>query len=154
MIQSPSPQPPKPTRTPGVPPPFGFGGFKGIESKAKTKKKGEKSYLVTTFKRGKQFLITPKPLVRAQALSFGVQYTKKTERATFKLIPSKRPPVKTGIIPMTEQQVWKSGYRPPIKGGRYLQGKDTFIQRKPTRLGTPMEIKSVQSYKSRGKSIW
>jgi hypothetical protein len=51
-------------------------------------------------------------------------------------------------------EIYQSGFRPPIRGSKYLKGKDIFVQRRPTRMGTFKETKAIQSYKHRGKSIW
>jgi len=131
----------------------------GIPKKKKpifreTKKKPSKGYYVITKMRKKPVLITPRPLEKGQALAFGVQYTKKSERATFKLVPTTRAPTRIAIKPMKETEVWGAGYRPPVRKGKYLPMQLTYIQKKPTRMGTRKEIVSIQAYKRGGKNIW
>lgn len=120
---------------------------------AQTKRRAEQGYLVLTKKRKRDVLISPQPLEKGQALALGLKYTKATERATFKLVPTTREPVRSTLPSISELQVFKAGYRPPIKKGRVQPTQLTFIQKKPTRLGTRKEVVAVQSYKGRSK-IW
>jgi hypothetical protein len=117
-------------------------------------KQPSKSYLVLSKKRGKPFLITPKPLTKGEALAIGVKFTKRTERATFKLIPSREKPIKMGIAPLTETQVFRLGYRLPIRKGKVLPVTGTFIQRARTRMGTREERRAIQSYRTKSKGWW
>jgi len=134
-------------------PPFTIGRRKEKKFAPRKKQKIGGGYFVLTKKQGKPTVITPKPLIKGEALAFGVKYTKKTERATFKLVPTKMKPTRIQIKPLTESQVYKMGYRPPVRKGRVLPSTTTFIQKRPTRLGTKAEVKAVQSYKTR-KGIW
>lgn len=124
------------------------------KKKSNLKLKQSPGFYVLTMKRKKPVLITSKPLSKEQALSFGVSYTKGTERATFKLVPTKREAVKINIKPITETEVMQMGYRAPVKRGKVLPTNLTFVQKRPTRMGTIKETKAIQSYKSLGKSIW
>ena len=125
--------------------------------KTERKKKPKLSgYYVLSYRAKKPYLITPNPLIKGQALAFGVKYTKQTERASFKLIPSKRPAVRASIKPIKETEVFKLGYRPPVRKGKVQSISNVFIQRKPTRMGTWIEMRAIQKYKraGRGNPIW
>ena len=127
---------------------------KSEESKIGGKGGGpQDSFFVLSFKNKKPYLITPKPLSKEQALGFGAKYVRGTERATFKLIPSKQAPTKIDIKGLTETEVYQMGFRGPVKKGKVLSTQNIFIQKKPTRMGTLKETKAIQSYK-RGKSLW
>ena len=119
--------------------------------RAKTKPKA-KAFLVVTFKQKKPYLVSPNPLSIGQARAVGVAYTKRTARATFKLVPTERAPARSGIKPITEQEVWKMGYRPKVKRGKVQSGSNVFIQRKTTRMGTRPEVRAIQSY--RRSTLW
>lgn len=122
--------------------------------KPEPKKKGVPGFLVMTKKRGKPFLISRQPLEKGQALSVGLKYTKRTERATFKLVPTKEKATRLfGVPSITETQVYRAGYRPPVKKGKYQARTDVFIQKTPTRMGTFSERKAIQQYR-RSNSIW
>lgn len=161
--------PHRPTRTPGRPVPsypsepsrtstpyIPHKPRHGISKRRKKEKEimpKEKGYLVLTYARKKPVLISQKPLIKSQAIGLGVSYTKGTERATFKLVPTTREPVKSTIKPIQAQETFKMGYRTPVRRGKAQPLGDVFIQRRPTRLGTQKEIMAVQAYK-RGKTIW
>lgn len=137
------------TLTPGIP----------VQKKKKKfeQKKGkgrEKGFLVFTFKNKKPVLISQKPLIKSQAIGLGVRYTKQTERASFKLVPTTQAPVRSDIKGLKEQEVWKLGYRRPVRKGKVQPFTDVFIQRRPTRMSNKREVKSIQSYLGRGKSLW
>jgi hypothetical protein len=152
----PMPQPtPRPGPRPPIKPPFIFGPPKRKQSKTKTKV-SPKGYYVLTMKRKKPVVITPQPLSKGQALSFGTKYAHKTERATFKLIPTTKKAVSINIKPMTEQEVYAAGFRPPVKRGKIQPTQNVFIQRRPLRMVKlrPIEYKSIQAYKGRRKNIW
>jgi hypothetical protein len=117
----------------------------------KTARKPRQSFFVVTLKRKKPYLVTPKPLSRGQALSVGLSYTKRTERATFKLVPTTKRAVNIGVKPITEVEVYRAGYRPPVKKGK-IGRANVFIQRKTTRMGTRPEVKAIQSY--RRSTLW
>jgi len=153
QLQQKSLQSPRQIQKPGKPikPPFITSSNKK-DSNRKAIKKPE-SFYVLTMKRKKPVLITSKPLSKQQALSFGVRYTKGTERATFRLVPTKKEAVRINIKPMTETEVMQMGYRVPVKKGKVIPTDLVFIQKRPTRMGTIKETKAIQSYK-RGKTLW
>jgi len=148
-----------PTPTPPRPPTIWIGGgtysrptSKKLKIPKKIKKK-KKGYYVITKKFKKPVIITQMPLSKGEALAFGLKYTKKTERATFKLVETKKDPVSIGLHPITEREVYQAGYRPPVRKGRYQTEKiTTFIQRSKTRMGTKKETKAIQKYK--GNPYW
>ena len=127
---------------------------KKVLSRKKKKKISPMGYYVLTMKRKKPVLITPSPLSKGQALSFGVRATSQTPRATFKLIPTAKAPSKIKIKPMTELEVFGRGFRTPIRKGKLQPVSLTFIQKKQTRMSSLLEYKSIQSYKGGRKKIW
>jgi hypothetical protein len=114
----------------------------------------QQGYYVLTTKRKKEFLITPKPLVKEQALAFGAAVVRKSARATFRLVPTQTQPVKIAIKGIKETDVFRMGFRLPVKKGITQPAQLKFIQRKPLRMGRVSEYKEIQAAKGRSKSIW
>ena len=119
----------------------------------KSKGKSKLGYYVVTKKMKNPFLITPRPLTKGQALAVGTAYTRKTSRASFKLVPTTREPISIAIRPMKETEVYSLGFRAPIKKGRTQPSTNIFIQKLNTRMGRRSEQQDISSYRKR-KGLW
>lgn len=153
------PSKPSPSYTPGSPSPYEYtyyDTFKKIpksidkfKSKSKKyllkKKPSVPGYLVFTKRARKPLLLTPKPIPKGEALALGVSVTKKSALASFRIVPAKEAGVSMGIKPLKEIEVYKQGYRPPVKFGMVMPSSTEFIQTRRTRMGTPKEVRAVQS---------
>lgn len=112
----------------------------------------EQGYLVFTKKSKKPILISSAPLPKGEALYLGRKATKDSLRATFYLVPTRQKAVERNLPRITENDVFRSGYRLPIKKGRVQPDNLVFIQKRATRLGTRNERVSIQQ--ARRNSIW
>jgi hypothetical protein len=152
------PIPRRPTPGGGLIIPPGGRTSKGKKEKS-IRRTGVQGYLVFGKKFKKSVQVSQKPLIKSEALSLGLEFAKRTERATFSLVPTTEAPIRTNIRPVSEAEVWGAGFRPPVKKGKLQPKQLTYVQRRRTRMGTSLEVKAIQSYKGnpywkKGNTIW
>ena len=140
------PRPPTtpPTR-PGVPPPaiIPLGDPLSLGKLPRRRRRRRPgSFEVAVRRRGKEVVVSPRPLPRGEALWFGRRVAKTTAAAMFKLIPSARPAKPIGVPRITEAALALE-FRAPIKKGKRQKVKDIFIQKRTFRIATPGEFKEI-----------
>jgi hypothetical protein len=137
---APLPTPPKPIKI--IQPPYiPFAALPLITTVPKRKKKKKKvvkrkGYEVLVRRKGKYELISPYAYPEEEAIAKGAKVVLKTARATFKIIPSKKPAIVTGetISPI----ILKEYFRTPKK-----TQPGVFIQKETKRITTPGEKKEI-----------
>jgi len=104
--------------------------------KKKKKIKRAKAYEVLVRKRGKYKPLTPYAYPKEEAIAIGAKEVLATARATFKIIPSKKPVRETGrrISPLVLQKFFRRPKRPE---------EGVFIQRAERRITTPGEKREI-----------
>jgi hypothetical protein len=92
----------------------------------------QKGFLVAVRKEGTFTIVSPKPLTREEALSFGAFKVGTTASATFKLIGTDKP-AETSFtkkyLGLLDTQFYKKG--------------ETFIEKKQYRISTAGELKEI-----------
>jgi len=136
IAQRPTPPKPTTTRIPYIklPP-----RPKGVRATRRPARKTEQAY-ITKVKKGGKWVSRGPASTKGGALRRGAKIARETAVASFKVVPTKGK-VKAkgnGFTPSTE--VFR-GYK--VVKGKQVKMKDTYIQKRRTRIGTPGELREI-----------
>lgn len=116
--------------------PFELKRKKRTKEDKKKKKIRATGYEVQIRRRGKFKLAYPYAVPREEALSIGARKVLRTSAATFRIVPSKRPAVKTGMRLSSKE--FAAAFRTPKTPAEL-----TFVQKKTFRIKSPGEKKEI-----------